>query len=317
LTEYKEIQMEGFPMTAKYSIPIRIALTGALAAMGTQAQIKVACVGNSITAGANLSNAGSQAYPSRLGALLGSGYTVKGEGVSGTYMQKAGRSPYWSTSQFKDVFNFKPSIITICLGTNDSRATQWNRARYIADYKAMIDTFSTISTKPKIWLVKPIPAWYATNNSSVKPSVPGWGYDNGIAGNGISGFTIRDSVIPAIEQIASEKGLPMIDVYNPMLMGKPYTYNVTPAYVPDGVHPSAVGQDTMAHVIYRAMTATTAIYPGRSEAYGALPEPRYLMGLDILPAGTTGSARAYSLDGKSRPRAETPLSAGAYVIRPR
>src|SRR4051794_17580832 len=132
-------------MKSRQSIPIRIALAGSLAAMGIPAQIKVACVGNSITAGSTLSNAGTQAYPSRLGALLGSGYSVKNEGLSGAYMQKAGRSPYWTTSQFKDVFAYKPAIITICLGTNDARATQWNRARYIADYKAMIDTFSTLS----------------------------------------------------------------------------------------------------------------------------------------------------------------------------
>ena len=109
-------------MKARQSVAIRVAL----GAMGIQAQIKVACVGTSITAGAMLSN--------------------------------AGLSPHWTTSQFKDVFAYKPAIITLCLGTNDARATQWNRARYIADYKAMIDTFSTLSSKPRIWLVKPMPA---------------------------------------------------------------------------------------------------------------------------------------------------------------
>lgn len=311
--------MEGFPMKARKPIPFLIALLGSLAAVGVQAQIKVACVGNSITAGSTLSNAATQAYPARLGALLGPGYTVKNEGLSGAYMQKAGRSPYWTTSNFKDVFAYKPSIITISLGTNDARSTQWNRARYIADYKAMIDTFSTLSTKPKIWLVKPMPAWYATNNSSVKPSVPGWGFDNGIAGNGISGFFIRDSVIPAIEQVALEKGLPVIDFYNPMLMGKPYTYTVTPAYVPDGVHPNALGHDTMAHVIYRAVTATTAIVPAlsRADGAGALAHRGYFTGRNALPAGVSGSARLFSLDGRFLPRTGSPLSSGAYVLRAR
>jgi acyl-CoA thioesterase I len=296
-------------MKTRKPFPLRVTLLCALAAIGVRAQIKVACVGNSITAGSTLSNAGTQSYPNRLGVLLGSDYRVKGEGVSGTYMQKAGRSPYWNTSQFRDVFTFKPAIITICLGTNDSRATQWNRARYIADYKAMIDTFSTISPKPKIWLVKPMPAWYATNNNSVNPSVPGWGFDNGIAGNGISGFTIRDSVIPAVEQVAMEKGLPVIDLYGPLLMGKPYAYNVTPAYVPDGVHPNALGHDTIAHVIYRAMTAgPTAVFGKASNAHGAYIGPRFFSSMNDLPAGLSGSARLYSLDGKSRKRQGTTLS---------
>jgi acyl-CoA thioesterase I len=306
-------------MKARHSIPIRFTLTCALAGMGVQAQIKVACVGNSITAGGTLSSPGTQGYPARLGALLGSGYKVKGEGVSGTYMQKAGRQPYWNTSQFKDVFAFKPSIITICLGTNDSRATQWNRARYMADYRAMIDTFSTISPKPRIWLLKPMPAWYATNNSAVNPSVPGWGFENGIEGNGINGFTIRDSVGPAVDQVGLERGLSVIDLFNPLLMGKPYTYTVTPSYVPDGVHPNALAHDTMAHVIYRAMTAgPTAIFVERSRADGAFPEPRYSIGMKIRPAGLPGSAHLYSLDGKSRPRpGPPPISAGAYLLRDR
>lgn len=296
---------------------IRSAVFCAFAAMGVQAQIKVACVGNSITAGSTLSNAATQAYPARLGALLGKGYTVKNEGLSGAYMQKAGRSPYWTTSQFKDVFSYKPAIITICLGTNDARATQWNRARYVADYKAMIDTFSSISPKPRIWLMKPMPAWYATNNSSVKPSVPGWGFDNGIAGNGISGFTIRDSVLPAIEQVALEKGLPVIDLYNPMLMGKPYTYNVTPNYAPDGVHPNALGHDTLARVIYRAMTATTTISQDPSKAHLTFTEMRYFTGMKRLPAGLADFAYPYSLDGKSGAGTGAPFSARFYVLRSR
>ncbi|MEO7955348.1 MAG: GDSL-type esterase/lipase family protein [Fibrobacteria bacterium] len=305
-------------MKTRIPLSIRITLIGVLAAVGVQAQIKVACVGNSITAGSTLSSASTQAYPNRLGALLGKGYTVKNEGLSGAYMQKTGRSPYWTTSQFRDVFTYKPAIITICLGTNDARGTQWNRARYIADYKAMIDTFSNISSKPQIWLVKPMAAWYATNNSSVKPSVPGWGFDNGIAGNGISGLTIRDSVIPAIEQVALEKGLPVIDLFNPLLMGKPYTYTVTPTYVPDGVHPNALGHDSIAHVIYRAVSAgPTAIFREPYKIQGAFTEMRHFTGMQALTPGLSGSARLYSLDGKSGARPRAPLSAGAYVLRVR
>ncbi|MEO6098366.1 MAG: GDSL-type esterase/lipase family protein [Fibrobacteria bacterium] len=301
-------------MKTRPSIPISVAICCALAVMSVQAQIKVACVGNSITAGGTLSNPGSQGYPARLGALLGSGYTVRAEGRSGAYMQKAGRSPYWTTSQFKDVFAFKPAIITICLGTNDARATQWNRARYIADYKTMIDTFSTISPKPKIWLVKVMPAWYATDNSTVKPSVPGWSFDNGIAGNGISGFTIRDSVNPAVDQVAKEKGLPVIDLYTPMLMGKPFDHTVTPSFVSDGVHPNPLGHDTIAHVIYRAMLAgPTALSPLTSKSHPAFTKPLYFTGLNALPAGLSVSASLYTLDGKSRPHPVTPLSAGVYV----
>ena len=45
-----------------------------------QAEIRVACVGDSITEGINL---GDTSYPSRLGSLLGDSYTVHDYGAAG------------------------------------------------------------------------------------------------------------------------------------------------------------------------------------------------------------------------------------------
>ncbi len=47
------------------------------------AQIKVACVGDSITAGYGLANPGTQSYPAQLQTILGGGYTVENYGASG------------------------------------------------------------------------------------------------------------------------------------------------------------------------------------------------------------------------------------------
>ncbi len=276
---------------------------------------RVACIGNSITAGSTLTNAAQTAYPIRLNMLLGRNYYVKNEGLSGAYMQKAGRSPYWTTAQFRDVFNFKPNLITIALGTNDARRTQWNAARYKTDYRTMIDTLSnTISPKPQIVMLKPMPAWMA--NSSLNSSVAtqngmAWGYDNGIAGNGINDTLIVDSTIPAVTQVASEKGLPTIDLYAPMLMGQPYVYNVTPSWVPDGVHPRELGHDTLAHVVYRGLLTVTGI-SGRNTFRAANPAKTRLV--PMLFSGTpNGSTRLYSLDGKSVPLVGQKIGAGIYL----
>src|SRR5690606_38894849 len=57
------------------------------------AQIKVACVGDSITAGLGIADPGTQSYPAQLQALLGSGYTVQNYGDSGrTLMKNTGYS---------------------------------------------------------------------------------------------------------------------------------------------------------------------------------------------------------------------------------
>ena len=59
------------------------------------APIKIACVGDSITAGAHASNA-SMAYPEQLQRLLDpTMYAVTNLGACGSTMQKKGDSPYW------------------------------------------------------------------------------------------------------------------------------------------------------------------------------------------------------------------------------
>ncbi len=279
---------------------------------------RIACVGNSITAGSTLTAPLQTAYAVRLNMLLGRDFYVRNEGLSGAYMQKAGRSPYWTTTQFKDVFNFKPNYITIMLGTNDSRSTQWNTARFMTDSRAMIDTFSNnISPKPQFFLIKPMPAWYALNNSSVtSPNTLGWGFDNGTAGNGISGFTIRDSVIPAVQQVATERGFPTIDVYTPMLMGQPYTYNVTPSYVPDGVHPRELGHDTLAHVIYRGMLAGGVTGISKNIAPFSPNNSAKARLVPVMSGSQQIEGQVYSLDGKNMPQNGSPLPAGTYIVKP-
>jgi acyl-CoA thioesterase-1 len=78
--------------------------------------LKWACIGNSITQG----DSPAAAYPAKLGKLLGPGFAVENDGVSGTTLLKAGDFSYWKQGKLANVFALKPEIITIKLGTNDS-----------------------------------------------------------------------------------------------------------------------------------------------------------------------------------------------------
>lgn len=217
--------------------------------------VRICCIGNSITQyGSSSDVADIDAYPSKLGMLLGRGYLVQNDGVSGCAMQKknAGWS-YWDTGakKFPLIFGLKPNIVTIKLGTNDSRRYWWHTASYIADYKSMIDTLSNnISPKPTIRLCFPIPA-----------------YPSGFVKYGINDTIIRDSVIPAIKAVAQAKGLSFIDLYTPM-------QNTLGTLVPasDGVHPNAAGQDTIAHLLYRNLVLATEISTPRSPSPGNLSQ---------------------------------------------
>jgi len=117
---------------------VAIAAAGVLAiglvSSTCQAQTKVACIGDSITAGYGLSNPGADSYPAQLQSLLGSGYKVNNYGWSGTTVQKTGDSPYWNVSYYNDSRNWAPNIVVIMLGTNDSKSWNWNAMNFNADF---------------------------------------------------------------------------------------------------------------------------------------------------------------------------------------
>src|SRR5262245_35770894 len=89
------------------------------------AQIKVACIGDSITEGGNLDNPSVNAYPIVLGRLLGTNYITRNFGVSGRTLLRKGDFPYWNDPAFRNATNFAPNIVTIKLGTNDSKPQNW------------------------------------------------------------------------------------------------------------------------------------------------------------------------------------------------
>lgn len=111
-------------------------------------------------------------------------------------MQTDGNKPYWEQKDLSNVFVYKPDVIVIMLGTNDSKIPVWNAASYERDYQIMIDSLRTISTKPTIYLCSPPPAY------SDK-----WE---------ISESTIKSEIIPIVNRIAAKNNLKVIDVYNGM-----------------------------------------------------------------------------------------------------
>jgi len=123
------------------------------------AQIKVACVGDSITAGAGSSNAGQTSYPPVLQKQLGSGYNVTNYGVSGTTMMTTGDNPYWNTQSYKNAIASNPQIVLIMLGTNDAKTYQWNQTQYTNDYNTMIQNFKNLASKPTVYAMIPVPLY--------------------------------------------------------------------------------------------------------------------------------------------------------------
>ena len=94
--------------------------------------IKVACIGNSITDGFGIDMRTAYGYPAQLQQLLGKDYWVKNFGVSSRTMLNKGDYPYMNEMAWKDALAFKPDIVIIKLGTNDSKPENW---QYAAEFK--------------------------------------------------------------------------------------------------------------------------------------------------------------------------------------
>lgn len=182
-----------------------------------QQKIKVACIGNSITAGG---------YPKLLQALLGEGYEVRNYGIGGRTLLKNGDLPYWKEKKFIDVKEYAADIVVIKLGTNDSKPQNWKySSEFVADYKAFIKEFKQLKPKPKIWLCYPVPV--VKDNFGIRDSI------------------VKGEIIPKIKKIAKATKLPIIDLYQSLQPFKDH--------FPDGVHPDQVAAGQIAKSVYEAI----------------------------------------------------------------
>lgn len=188
--------------------------------------IRIACVGDSITEEFGVSSP-FNAYPMQLQRMLGGGYLVGNFGNSGKTLLKNGNDPYWTTDSFKNALAFKPDIVTIMLGTNDTKPDNWKlKDQFTADYKELIGKFQALDTKPKIFVARP-------------PFVPGKG------NYGINEPAMLEE-LPMVDSVASDEGLPEIDIHG--------ATKDKDALFPDHVHPDDEGANLIARTFYRAIT---------------------------------------------------------------
>jgi lysophospholipase L1-like esterase len=180
---------------------------------------RVACMGDSIT---NIT-----AYPADLQALLGSSSVVGAFGYNGAAVNLWADRAYWGSEPYRDARSFAPTTVILMLGTNDARTNlEGNVSDFVGDYERMLQRIQDFSSKPQIYLVIPPPI-----------------FDNDLNLN--SSFYMQE-IIPRIHKVANDMGLPVIDVYTPLVGHSEYFL--------DGAHPNAQGAQIIANTIYQAIT---------------------------------------------------------------
>jgi len=183
--------------------------------------IKIAMIGDSITAGTN--------YANDLWLMLGSKYVMGNFGVNGATIYLKSDNPWVFAPACKAAKQFEPQIVIIMLGTNDANPSlNETNSEFIDEYSSLISQFQELASKPKVWIVKPPPIF--SNN------------------DGLSGTDFSQNIIPDIERVGNMTGVPVIDVYDAMLNHS--------SYFPDGVHPNADGSVAVANVTYAALIST-------------------------------------------------------------
>ena len=199
--------------------------------------IRVACVGDSITRGTFVWRRKRNSYPAQLHAMLGDRFWVRNFGVNGHAVQRSSDRPYWSSEQFTSSTAFRPDLVLIMLGTNDSRGDNWKGIDpFERDYRELALHYRSLQSSPAVWLLTPPALFRLGRSTKVR-----YGMDE---------QTIKE-MCDAIEGLARDLGCGLIDI-NGVTRRHPEAFRL------DGVHPGVAGATLIVQAVWQALTGDGA-----------------------------------------------------------
>lgn len=192
-----------------------------------QGQIKVACVGDSITYGHGTTGWPKNSYPVVLQNLLGDSYHVNSYGVSGRAVQANSDQPYTALKHYQQSMDYDADIVVFMMGTNDSKPENWHGAE---DYKAALESILDSYGDAEIVLCTPAASFFIEEQTS-----------------GVTSHDIQPLVVEEIAEItravAAEREYTLVDIYE-------LTAAYSEWFAADGVHPSNEGAAAIAAEVF-------------------------------------------------------------------
>ena len=190
----------------------------------TENQVRVACVGDSVTYGYGIMGWLKNSYPQKLNDYLGTRYCVNNYGYSSRTASAASSLPYTSTDVYQKSKQYLPDVVVLMLGTNDSKDEVWTTVNdFYESYKQIVKSYKSLSSDVKIILGCPIPVIYGAATDPKDALVK---------------TEIRDT----IKRVGDEENLTTIDFYE-IFQGREDLYG-------DGIHPNKQGADLIAQTVY-------------------------------------------------------------------
>lgn len=195
-----------------------------------KAILKVACIGDSVTAGYLLSDATNESYPSQLQILMGRQYEVKNFGHSGATLLKKGSKPYSNTTECADAIAYRPDIAIIHLGLNDTDPRNWPNynTEFDADYTWLIDALKKQNPTVKIYICRLTPIF--NEHPRFKSGTRDWFWQ----------------IQSHISNIAKANQVGLIDLHEKLYR--------RPDLFPDALHPTKEGATILAKTVYENIT---------------------------------------------------------------
>lgn len=183
-------------------------------------QIRISCVGASITEGYGTSDPRTMSYPGQLGTLLGDRYVVSNFGRGGCTMLHNGDCPYIKMEQFVPSLLSRPDIVFIDLGGNDAKLrNRIHKDDFIRDALDLIHVYQSLDTHPRVILLTAIPGFTNDSTEIWDPAI------------------VRD-INPLIVEAGRQAGVEVLDMH-PILDGRG-------DLCPDAIHPNDTGARMMA-----------------------------------------------------------------------
>ena len=196
---------------------------------------KIACVGDSLTYGHAWPE---EAWPVYLAELLGPAFDVGNFGRNGASIcgyNSTGDLKYIRQPAYEASLAFKPDILVIMLGTNDSKNWPLAEPEFVSTYLDLLVSYYQEFPDVKILLVTAPPTM--ENNAFHLPN-----------------DVIRDGVVPMQRDVAALMDLPLLDLSAIMEeLPDGYAHLLRGDAATDGVHLSIEGAQFVAQLIAEAI----------------------------------------------------------------